>query len=351
MLGQIFSLQVGSALAKDAYTTVGPTALAGMRIVFSAAFLWLLVRPRLRQVTARQWRAAISLGLVLAAMNLAYFHAIGHLPLGVAATLELLGPLGLSVLLSRRPQHVMAALLALAGVLLLAAPGASLPAVGVLLGITAAVCRAGYVVLNQRVGRLFSDWTGLTLALACGACVLAPVAAFTDGAVVAAHPAVLGTGAAVALLSSLIPYSLDMTLLRRIDTRTFGVLLALSPAVGAGIGFALLHEQLTVRQLAATALIVVAGAWSLRRASPSGVPTRSSGSPSTATPSDDDHCPFCWSPVSGQVRRWTLRSHHRTSEGEVEYCSGGCGCQVVVVNGEIVKALVRRPQAARIGPQ
>ncbi|MFJ8364236.1 EamA family transporter [Streptomyces sp. NPDC093984] len=147
-----------------------------------------------------------------------------------------------------------------------------------MLGVTAAVRRAGYVLLNQRVGRLFTDWTGLTLALACGACVLAPVTVLTDGRDVAAHPGVLGTGAAVALLSSLMPYSLDMTLLRRIDTRTFGVLLALSPAVGAGIGFALLHEQLTARQLAATALIVAAGVWSLRRATASHTPARPSAS-------------------------------------------------------------------------
>lgn len=266
MLAQIVSLQAGSAVAKDAYGTVGPTALAGMRLFFSAAILWVLVRPRLREVTAVQWRAAISLGLVLAAMNVAYFQAISLLPIGVAATLELLGPLTLSIVLSRRLEHLAVALLALAGVLLLATPGASLSAAGLLLGGAAALCRAGYVVLSQRVGRLFPDWTGLTLALACGACVLTPVTAVTDGGTVAAHPAVLGTGLMVALLSSLIPYSLDMTVLRRIDVRAFGVLLALSPAVAAGVGFVLLHEQLTARQLCAMALVVLAGAWSVRRA-------------------------------------------------------------------------------------
>ncbi|WP_327659423.1 MULTISPECIES: EamA family transporter [unclassified Streptomyces] len=272
MLTQIASLQVGSAVAKGAYASAGPTALAGMRLFFAAVVLWLLVRPRLRGITAAQWRAAVALGLVLAAMNLAYFQAISRLPIGVAATLELLGPLALSIALSRRIEHLVVALLALAGVLLLAAPGASLPAAGLLLGGAAAVCRAGYVVLNRRVGRLFPDWTGLTLALAVGACVLTPVTAVTDGDRMAAHPSVLFTGLLVALLSSLIPYSLDMTVLRRIDARAFGVLLALSPAVAAGIGFVLLHEELTGRQLGAAALIVLAGAWSVRRAARSAGP-------------------------------------------------------------------------------
>ncbi|MGW6054182.1 EamA family transporter [Streptomyces sp. NPDC055189] len=266
MLAQIISLQAGSAVAKGAYASVGPTALAGMRLFFSAVVLWLLVRPRLRGITAVQWRAATSLGLVFAAMNLAYFQALSRLPIGVAATLELLGPLTLSVILSRRLQHFAVALLALAGVLLLAAPGASLSAAGLLLGGAAALGRAGYVILSQRVGRLFPDWTGLTLALACGACVLTPVTALTGAGRVAAHPAALGAGLLVALLSSLIPYSLDMTVLRRIDVRAFGVLLALTPAVAAGIGFILLREQLTQRQLCAVALVVLAGAWSARRA-------------------------------------------------------------------------------------
>ncbi|MFJ1835259.1 EamA family transporter [Streptomyces sp. NPDC088175] len=266
MLVQIASLQAGSAVAKEAYASIGPSALAGMRLFFSAVILWLLVRPSLRRVTAVQWRAVILLGLVFAAMNVAYFQAVSRLPIGVAATVELLGPLALSIALSRRLEHLAVALLALAGVLLLTGPGASLSAAGLVLGGAAALCRAGYVVLSRRVGRLFPDWTGLALALACGACVLTPVSAVTDGVTVAAHPAVLLTGLLVALLSSLIPYALDMTVLRRIDARAFGVLLALSPAVAAAVGFLLLREQLTVRQLAAIALVVLAGAWSVRRA-------------------------------------------------------------------------------------
>lgn len=147
MLVQIASLQAGSAVAKEAYASIGPSALAGMRLFFSAVILWLLVRPSLRRVTAVQWRAVILLGLVFAAMNVAYFQAISRLPIGVAATVELLGPLALSIALSRRLEHLAVALLALAGVLLLTGPGASLSAAGLVLGGAAALCRAGYVVL------------------------------------------------------------------------------------------------------------------------------------------------------------------------------------------------------------
>ncbi|MFE9491205.1 MULTISPECIES: DMT family transporter [unclassified Streptomyces] len=161
---------------------------------------------------------------------MAYFQAISRLPIGVAATVELLGPLALSIALSRRLEHLVVVLLALAGVLLLTGPGASLSAAGLVLGGAAALCRVGYVAArSRRVGRLFPDRTGLSLALACGACVLTPVSAVTDGVAVATHLAVLLTGLLVALLSSLIPYALDMTVLRRIDARAFGVLLALSP--------------------------------------------------------------------------------------------------------------------------
>ncbi|MGW1354519.1 EamA family transporter [Streptomyces sp. NPDC002409] len=165
------------------------------------------------------------------------------------------------------------------GVLLLTGPGASLPATGLVLGGVAALCRAGHVALSRRVGQLFPDWAGLSLALACGACVLPPVSAVTGGVPVAAHPAVLLTGLLVTLLPSLIPYALDMAVLRRIDARVFGVPLALSPAVAADVGLLLLHEQLTKHQLTAIALVVLAGAWSVRRTGRRAAPKSRPGTP------------------------------------------------------------------------
>ncbi|CAL9285688.1 EamA family transporter [Streptomyces sp. SudanB182_2057] len=266
VLAQISSLQLGSAVAKGAYDEVGAIALAGMRLLFSAVIVCVLVRPRPSAMAPRQWRAAIALGVVFATMNVAYFQAITYLPIGVASTIELLGPVVVSVAMSRHWRDMAGALMALTGVVLLASPGADLPLAGLLTGALAAACRAAYVVLNRRVGLLFDDWSGLAVALAVGACLLTPVAAVTHGATVARHPHLLLIGLLVAVLSSLIPYSLDMTALRRIDVRAFGVLLAMSPAVGACVGFVVLGEHVTVRQCAAIALVVVAGAWSVRSA-------------------------------------------------------------------------------------
>ncbi|MEV0279802.1 EamA family transporter [Streptomyces sp. NPDC050610] len=263
VLAQICSLQVGAAVAKSAYDQVGATALAGMRLLFAAVIMWVAVRPRPLRTDWPQRRAAAALGLALAAMNVAYFQAIRFLPIGVASTVELLGPLTLAVALSRRVRDLAAALPALFGVLLLAAPGQALPAAGLLLGALAALCRAGYVVLSRRVGQRFPDASGLALALSVGACVLTPVAAVTAGREVVAHPGVLGIGFLVAVLSSLVPYSLDMTVLRRVGVRAFGILLSLSPVVGAGVGALLLHESLTGRQITAVALVVAATTWSI----------------------------------------------------------------------------------------
>lgn len=263
VLVQITSLQLGSAVAKLAYDQVGPTALAGLRLAFAAIMMLILVRPRLRLITALQWRAVICLGIVLAAMNTAYFQAIAYLPIGVASTLELLGPLVLAIALSRRWQQLAAAVPALIGVLLLASPGAGTAAAGIIFGVAAGLCRAGYVVFNQQVGVLFQDWTGLTLALAIGACVLTPVAAISEGVAVIEHPWILAVGLLVALLSSVIPYSLDMASLRLIPVPTFGVLLALSPAIAALVGFIVLGEHLGPQQLCAIALIVTASAWAI----------------------------------------------------------------------------------------
>ncbi|GGX92468.1 membrane protein [Streptomyces minutiscleroticus] len=267
VLAQMCSLQLGAAVAKTTYERVDPVVVAGMRLGFAALFLALLVRPRLRALSRAQWLGAAALGLVFAGNNLTFFLALGRLPLGVAATVELLGPLLLAVALSRRPAQLAAGLLAVCGVLLLGAPGGDLPLAGLGFALAAAGCRTAYVLLSKRVGRLFTDFTGLSVALLVGACVLVPVAAVHGGAAVAASPSVLLPGGAVAVLSSLVPYALDMAVLRRIDSRAFGVLLALTPAVGALVGLVFLHEPLGRREAAAITLVVAATVWSSQAAS------------------------------------------------------------------------------------
>lgn len=259
MLLQVVCLQLGSAVAKDLFATVGPTATAALRMTLAALVLCAIVRPRAASLSAPELRAVLALGLVLAAMNLAYFHAIARLPIGIASTFELLGPLVLAIALTRRLPDLAWALLAAAGVLLLAAPGGRLPVAGIALGLLAGACRAAYVLCNARVGRLFSDWSGLALALATGALLVAPAGVATGGAALL-DVRVLGAGMGVAVLSSLLPYCLDLLVLRRISPRLFGVLLALSPAVGAVVGFAVLDEALTPRQILAVGLVVIGSA-------------------------------------------------------------------------------------------
>lgn len=259
VLAQIASLQLGSAVAKGLFADVGVTATAALRITVAAIVLCALVRPRIRSFTSVQWRATLGLGVVFAAMNLAYFQAIGVLPIGIAVTLELLGPLLLALALTRRRSDLAWLVLAVTGVLLLSSPGGGLPLIGVGLGLLAAGCRASYVLLNRQVGRIFEDWSGLAVALAVGACLLAPIGAVSGGTHLL-DLGVLATGVLVALLSSLLPYSLDLVALRRISPRLFGILLSLSPAVGALVGFVVLAEALTTRQGLAILLVVVASA-------------------------------------------------------------------------------------------
>lgn len=259
VLVQIVSLQLGSAVAKGLFAEVGATATAAMRIVLAAVVMCVVVRPRVRGLGRDRWTAVLALGAVLALMNLAYFSAIALLPLGVAATVELLGPIALALALTRRLLDVLWGLLAVAGLALLAWPDGPLPGAGIAVGLLAAAGRAAYVLLNRRVGALFDDWSGLALALAVGACVMAPIGVVAAGDRLL-DGSVLATGLAVAVLSSLLPYSLDLLVLRRISARAFGILLGLGPAVGALVGLVLLGEVLTGWQVVAVAMVAVAAA-------------------------------------------------------------------------------------------
>lgn len=264
LLAQIISMQLGSVVAKSLYDQVSPTGLAGVRLVGSAVILGLIVRPRFARMSRSQLYTAIALGACLAVMNTSFFNAIQHLPIGVASTFELLGPLVLALALARGPGVISAALLAAAGTVLLAAPGGELPPVGVGLGLLAALARATYVLLNRRVGRAFLNWDGIAVALLIGGLLVGPIAVVADGATLLRRPTLLLPGIGIALLSSVIPYTLDLVVLRRLPVQTFGILLSLSPAIGALIAYLFLGEELEPRQLAAVALIVVASCIAVR---------------------------------------------------------------------------------------
>ena len=261
VLGSIVSVQVGAAVASGLIREVGPLVTVGIRLGVAAGVMLLVARPSVRRRSRRDWLAVLALGVSLGAMNLSFYGALGRMPLGIVTTIEFLGPLGLAAALSRKPVHVVAVALALAGVVAVsgALQGgiASLDGLGLLLTAGAGAGWVCYILATRSVGARWLQLDGLALAMLIGAVLVAPAAgASWGGAAVTAG--VLVAGAGVGVLSSVVPYSLELLALRRLDTRVFGVLLSLEPAVAATAGFVLLGERLSLIQVAGIALVVAA---------------------------------------------------------------------------------------------
>ena len=266
VLGAVVSVQVGAAVAKSLFDDAGPAGTVLLRVGFAALVLWVLWRPRPARHGRADLRLAAIFGVTLAGMNLAFYEALDRVPLGVAVTLEFVGPLGVAVAASRRALDLLWVVLAAAGILALAdLGGGSVDATGVGLALLAGCFWAAYILVNERVGRAFAGGGGLALAMAVAAALLAP-AGVADGGGALLDPRVLAIGAAVAMLSSAIPYSLELEALRRIPSSVFGVLMSLEPAVAALAGLALLGEVLGFREWAGIALVVGASAGAARGA-------------------------------------------------------------------------------------
>ena len=219
--------------------------------------------PEAERVRPREYGFAVAFGLVLAGMNLSLYLAIDRIPLGVAVTLEFVGPLGVAVLGSRRLLDGLWAALAAVGIVLLAPlnvlGNSDLDPVGVTFALLAGRLWACYILLTARVGSLFPGGAGLAISLAVGTVVLLPVG-MADAGYALLDPWFLLAGLGVALLSSVVPYSLEMQALRRLPTRVFGVLMSLEPAVATLIGFAVLNEVLDLRDIAAVVMVTAAAA-------------------------------------------------------------------------------------------
>ena len=264
----IVSVQVGAAVAKQLFATAGAAGTVTLRLVLAAAVLLLIWRPSLR-MDARTWLVVAGYGLVLGAMNLTFYQAIKHIPLGAAVTIEFLGPLAVAVLGSRRWLDGAWALLAAAGVLLLTRVDGGLALPGVLFALCAAACWAGYILMAAALGSRTSDGGGLALAMVFCAVLALPFGVVEAGTALL-DPAVLVVGGAVALLSSVVPYSLELEALRRIPPRVFGILMSLEPAVAALAGLVVLHEALHPAQWAAVFCVVLASVGATRTARPEG---------------------------------------------------------------------------------
>jgi inner membrane transporter RhtA len=264
ILASMLSVQVGAALAKTLFATLGPAGTVSVRIVVAALVLLAVERPRLGGQTRADYLAVALFGLVIAGMNLAFYSAIARLPLGLAVTVEFVGPLGVAVAGSRRRLDLLWVGLAAAGILLLAPIGpSSLDSLGVGFALLAGGGWAAYILLNVRVGRAFPGGTGLALSMAVAGLAIVPVGVPAVGAV-RAHPPLLLAGVGVALLSTVLPFSLEHAALKRVPAHVFGVLMSAEPAIAALIGAALLGEALGSRGLLALACVVLATAGSAR---------------------------------------------------------------------------------------
>jgi inner membrane transporter RhtA len=260
LLAAATSVQAGASVAKSLFPELGPPGVVFLRLVFGAVALWAIARPELRGRPWHELRLVVALGVVLVSMNVLFYESIARLPLGIAVTVEFLGPLAVAVLGSRRRLDFVWVLLAGGGVALLAeASGPGVHALGLLFAALAGVFWALYILLSVPIGRVYPGASGLAPAMVLGALLIAPwgIVSAGDGL---RDPQLIGAAAGVGLLSSALPWSLELEALRRLPTHVFGVVLSLEPAVAALTGFVLLHEHLLPRQWLGIALVVLASA-------------------------------------------------------------------------------------------
>ncbi|MDT9682113.1 EamA family transporter [Streptomyces sp. TRM76323] len=264
VVGGALSLQFGAAVAVLLMPRAGALGVVSLRLALAALVLLVVCRPRMRGHSRSDWGTVVAFGAALAGMNVCFYQAIDRIPLGAAVTLEVLGPLALSVVASRRLVSLVWAGLALAGVALLSGGGFDrLDPVGAGFALGAGAMWAVYIVFSARTGRRFPQADGLALAMAVGAVLSLPLGVAEAGAKLAV-PSTLGLGLAVALLSSVLPYTMELMALRRLPAGTFAVLMSLEPAVAALAGFLVLHQALSATDAAAIALVIAASIGAVR---------------------------------------------------------------------------------------
>ncbi|MFI6639495.1 EamA family transporter [Streptomyces sp. NPDC050504] len=258
------SVQIGSAFAVLLMPHAGAFGVVTLRLVAAAVVLLVVCRPKVRGYGRADWGTVLAFGLVMAAMNTLLYQSTARIPLGAAVTLEVLGPLALSVIVSRRWVNVVWAGLALGGVALLGSGGFDrLDPLGAACALGAGACWAAYIVFSARTGRRFPKADGLALGMAFAAVLSLPMGIAEAGTALL-EPRTVALGVAVALLSSVLPYTLEMIALRRMPAPTFAILMSLEPAIAAGAGFFVLHQALSLTDAAAIALVIGASVGAVR---------------------------------------------------------------------------------------
>ncbi|MFF1638813.1 DMT family transporter [Streptomyces sp. NPDC058246] len=258
------SVQFGGALAVTLMPRVGALGVVTLRLLVAAIVLLAVCRPRVRGHSRADWGTVVVFGVTMAAMNGLFYQAVARIPLGPAVTLEVLGPLVLSVLASRRAVNLIWAGLALCGVFLLGGGGfSSLDPAGVAFALGAGTMWAAYIIFSARTGRRFPQADGLALAMAVAAVAFLPLGIVESGSKLLV-PTTVALGASVAVLSSVLPYTLELLALRRLPASTFAVLMSLEPALAATAGFLVLNQALSATEALAIALVIAASIGAVR---------------------------------------------------------------------------------------
>jgi inner membrane transporter RhtA len=274
----IVSLQFGAGLAKTLFDVLPPSAVVTLRLAVSAVVLVLVGRRLLRRVFLRYRRrdlmVAVTFGLILAVMNFSIYESFARIPLGIAVTIEFLGPLGVAVAFSRRKLDLLWVVLATLGVLLLMRDDGTgrVTMAGVAFALLAAASWAAYILLSAATGRRFPGVSGLAIASVVGTVLILPVG-ISAGGTLMVRPDLLAMGIVIGLLSSVIPYSFELEALRRMPAKVFGILMSLEPAAAALVGLVVLGEVLNMREWAAIGCVIVASIGATRtRPHPPAVP-------------------------------------------------------------------------------
>jgi len=254
----IISVQGGAAIAKGIFPVLGPASTSALRIVLSAIILFVYNRPSLKNLNKAQWNAVSLYGLTLGAMNLVFYFAIARIPLGLGVTLEFIGPLVLAIAGSKRILDFLWVLLAAAGIALIAPwSGSGVDLFGAFLALLAGGFWAGYIVMGGKISKIMDEGKAVTIGMIFASALVLPFAIF-DGLLTKIQPQFLLTGLALALLSSAIPFTLEMKALKKIPAKTFSILMSLEPAAAALSGLIFLHEYLSINEWLAVALVIIA---------------------------------------------------------------------------------------------
>lgn len=258
----IISVQCGAAIAKSLFPAIGAAGTASIRIGISALILLLAYRPNLKAITREQWKIVVPYGLSLGAMNLIFYFAIERIPIGLAVTLEFIGPLLVAIFGSKRMIDYCWVLLAAAGIVLIA-PWSNdrIDSLGVLFALLAGALWAAYIVLGGKISKIMNSGQAVSTGMLFAAILILPFGLFENG-LANLTPKFFGMGVALALLSSAIPFTLEMKALGQLPPRTFSILMSLEPAAAAICAFIFLQENLSFYEILAVVCVVVASAGS-----------------------------------------------------------------------------------------